>query len=54
MAAALVRGYRLLGDETKRATYAQQFARLLRESAYWQRRVREFPELLTFAEVSGV
>ncbi len=54
MAAALVRGYRLLGDETKRATYAQQFARLLRESAYWQRRVREFPELLTFAEVTGV
>jgi hypothetical protein len=54
MAAALVRGHRLLGEETTRATYAQQFARLLGESAYWQRRVREFPELLTFAEVMGV
>jgi tRNA A37 methylthiotransferase MiaB len=54
MAAALVRGYRLLGNEAKRATYAQQFARLLGASAYWQRRVREFPELLAFAEVTGV
>jgi hypothetical protein len=54
MAAALVRGYRLLDNEAKRATYAQQFARLLGASAYWQRRVREFPELLAFAEATGV
>jgi radical SAM superfamily enzyme YgiQ (UPF0313 family) len=54
IAAALVRGYRLLGDEAKRATYAQQFARLLGKSVYWQRRIREFPELLAGAEVMGV
>jgi hypothetical protein len=54
MAAALVRGYRLLGNETKGATDAQQFARLLEESAYRQRRVQEFPELSTFVEVTGV
>ena len=53
MAAALVRGYRLLGDEAKRAAYQQQFVALLAASAYWQRRVQEFPELLAFADVSS-
>lgn len=53
MAAALVRGYRLLGDQGKTAFYQQKFESILSESVYWQRRVREFPELLEFAETTA-
>ena len=50
MAAALCKGYGLLGEETKSAFYRRKFESILSESAYWQRRVQEFPELLQFAE----
>jgi radical SAM superfamily enzyme YgiQ (UPF0313 family) len=53
MAAALVRGYRLLGDEQKRLAYQRQFEALLEASGYWQRRVQEFPELLALAELTA-
>lgn len=53
MAAALVRGHRLVGDDTKRALYHEKFRKLADTSGYWQKRLQEFPELLAFAEVSG-
>ena len=50
IAAALVRGYRLLGDQAKFGLYQKKFETILSESVYWQRRVQEFPELLEFVE----
>jgi radical SAM superfamily enzyme YgiQ (UPF0313 family) len=50
MAATLARGYRLLGDQGKATFYQRKLEAILAESVYWQRRVREFPELLKFAE----
>ena len=51
MAAALARGYRLLGNQEMFQFYQRKFEAVLAESGYWRRRVQEFPELLDFAEV---
>jgi hypothetical protein len=53
MAAALARGYRLLGDEKNFQLNQTKFKTIYAESAYWRRRCVEFPELLDFAEVSS-
>ncbi len=50
MAAALARGYYLMGDRTRYADNRDRFREILARSGYWQQRVREFPELLDFAE----
>lgn len=52
MTAALARGYRLLGDQGRFAENQKKFQTILTESAYWRRRVKEFPELLEFAETT--
>ena len=51
MCAALARGYRLLEDEEKFHFYQQRFIDIISKFSYWQRRIKEFPELLEFAEV---
>ncbi len=45
MAAALARGYRMLGDEGRFAANHEKFHAIVRESSYWRRRLQEFPEL---------
>jgi hypothetical protein len=45
MAAALARGYRMLGDEGRFASNHEKFHSIVRESSYWRRRLQEFPEL---------
>lgn len=52
MCAALVKGYKILGNEKKAERYQKKFNTILAHSAYWQRRVVEFPELLEFAGVN--
>ncbi len=53
MAAALARGYRLLGDVKNFELNQKKFKTIYAESAYWRRRCVEFPELLDFAEVKS-
>lgn len=53
MAAALARGYRLLGDEKNFQLNQKKFKTIYAESAYWRRRTVEFPELLDFAEIAS-
>lgn len=53
MVAGLARGYRLLGDEEKFLESQREFLDILSQSIYWQRRCREFPELLGFAEAGA-
>ncbi|MDW8264752.1 MAG: radical SAM protein [Gemmataceae bacterium] len=50
MVAALARGYHLLGDRSRYDHHRRQFYRIVDNSVYWQRRIREFPELLDFVE----
>jgi radical SAM superfamily enzyme YgiQ (UPF0313 family) len=54
MCAGLVRGYKLLGNPDSAAMYRKKFEAILAESAYWRKRVAEFPELLEFAEVTVI
>ena len=49
MCAALVKAHAMLGNRERSAFYRERFDSLLTESAYWQRRIREFPELLEMA-----
>lgn len=49
ISAALVKTYKLLGDEDNASLFRKKFDSLLSGSEYWQRRVREFPELLDYA-----
>lgn len=51
MCAALVKGYKILGNEEKAADYQEKFKNIVANSAYWQRRIVEFPELLEFAHI---
>jgi len=53
MSAALVRGYKLLNNQEKATYYREKFKSLVDDSPYWQRRVKEFPELLLMAEASA-
>jgi radical SAM superfamily enzyme YgiQ (UPF0313 family) len=46
MIAALAYGHKLLSQRDKQKEYQERFEAILKESAYWQRRVQEFPELL--------
>jgi radical SAM superfamily enzyme YgiQ (UPF0313 family) len=47
MTAALSHSYRLIGDTSNSAMYADLSEELILNSNYWQKRVRAFPELLT-------
>lgn len=49
MVAGLARGYKLLGENAKYKANKKRFEDLLAESAYWQKRVEEFPELVDLA-----
>lgn len=51
MCAALAKGYRLLEEEKRFRFYQQRFMDTISKFSYWQRRIKEFPELLEFAEV---
>jgi radical SAM superfamily enzyme YgiQ (UPF0313 family) len=51
MAAALTHAYFLAGDLTKFRSNQAKFLRLLDESAYWRKRVCQFPELLLLAHI---
>jgi hypothetical protein len=53
MSAGTARAYKLLGNREKFKWHRNNFISLLSDSGYWQRRVREFPELLDFSEVSS-
>lgn len=49
MNAALAYGYGLLGDRGRQRAHRERFDAILKGSAYWQRRMEEFPELLEMA-----
>ena len=51
MCAALAQGYKLVANEERATFYQKKFESIVLESAYWKRRVEEFPKLL---EISGV
>jgi radical SAM superfamily enzyme YgiQ (UPF0313 family) len=53
MCAALVKGYQLLDEEEKATFYQEKFKTLLAESGYWKKRIEDFPELLTLADVAS-
>ncbi len=50
MIAALAYGYKHLHEHEKHKEYQARFDVILKDSAYWQRRVEEFPELLEFVK----
>lgn len=54
MTAALARGYRLMGKREAFESHQAKFTALITKFPYWQRRVREFPELLEFAETTAM
>jgi radical SAM superfamily enzyme YgiQ (UPF0313 family) len=54
MCAALARGYKILGEKDLFLSYRKKFESLVASSPYWQRRVKEFPELAEFTEVGGL
>jgi radical SAM superfamily enzyme YgiQ (UPF0313 family) len=49
MAAALAKGYRLTHQTETAKTYQQTFDKILSSSGYWQKRVKQFPEILEMA-----
>ena len=49
MAAALVRAYRMMGDQERAQYHQKRVGELIEQSEYWQQRVEQFPELLTLA-----
>ena len=52
MAAALSHAYRLIGDSARHDHHREEFVRLTKDSPYWQKRVRQFPELMKLAGLS--
>ncbi|MDP3920167.1 MAG: radical SAM protein [Candidatus Omnitrophota bacterium] len=54
MCAGLAKGYSLLGRVDRERFYREKFIEILRESSYWQKRTKEFPELLEMADVPAV
>tara|TARA_Y100001936_G_scaffold247766_1_gene294293 strand:- start:716 stop:2155 length:1440 start_codon:yes stop_codon:yes gene_type:complete len=51
MQAALTHGYHLMGNEDRFRLHQEQFRKILDTSSYWQRRAREFPEMLGMAKL---
>jgi radical SAM superfamily enzyme YgiQ (UPF0313 family) len=51
MQAALAHGYHLMGNEDRSRLHQEQFKQILDTSNYWQRRAREFPEMLDMAKL---
>ena len=49
MAAALAKGYRLTNQNETAKTYQKDFEKILSSSSYWQKRVKQFPEILEMA-----
>ena len=49
MAAALTQGYRMTNQTETAKTYQQTFEKILSTSGYWQKRVKQFPEILEMA-----
>jgi radical SAM superfamily enzyme YgiQ (UPF0313 family) len=45
MVALVCRAQRMIGDRTKAAETEKRFHQILEKSAYWQARIRQFPEL---------
>lgn len=52
MCAGLIRSYAMLGNHEQHNLYLKKFKTILTDSSYWQRRVKEFPEILEMADVS--
>ena len=50
MAAALAKSYKLMNKQERSIHYKNRFHEILKESGYWQNRVKEFPEILKMAE----
>ena len=50
MAAALAKSYKLMDQQEKSIHYKNRFNEVVKESGYWQNRVKEFPEILEMAE----
>jgi radical SAM superfamily enzyme YgiQ (UPF0313 family) len=50
MCAALAKGHKILGHKAQSRKYKQKFISIVSEFSYWQRRVKEFPELLGLAD----
>ena len=46
MCAGLIRGYSMTGNRERHDYYQKKFNSIMEDSAYWRRRVQEFPELL--------
>lgn len=51
MAAALAQGYRLTNQTETAKSYQQTFEKILSTSSYWQKRVKQFPEILEMASL---
>jgi len=49
MAAALARGYRLINQTETAKIFQKNFEKILSSSNYWQKRVKQFPEILEMA-----
>ena len=49
MAAALAKGYRLTDQTKSESFYQKTFENILSNSAYWQTRVKQFPEIVEMA-----
>ena len=50
MAAALAKSYKMMDQKEKSLYYKNRFNEILKESGYWQKRVKEFPEIIEMAE----
>jgi radical SAM superfamily enzyme YgiQ (UPF0313 family) len=50
MAAALAKSYKLMDQQEKSIHYKNRFNEVVKESGYWENRVKEFPEILEMAE----
>ena len=50
MAAALAKSYKMMNKQERSIHYKNRFHEILKESGYWQNRVKEFPEILEMVE----
>lgn len=53
MCAALARGHKLMGNRERFEFHQNKFNSLVSKFPYWQRRVKEFPELLELTETTA-
>lgn len=52
MCAGLCRGYQMMKNDEKFLFYREKFLSILTESVYWQKRIKDFPELLEYGNIT--